>query len=464
MPQIRKLYGNGSPPSTNKSQQQSTRRCVRRVVVSFYALVVIVFFAVQVLFLGKQQEGSGADAGTSATTTTTTTTTTANNSPLRRALAPQHASAILPPRPLPTVEDKEEIVQTTTNSSSLSIFFSLDPIDMTQYTVRLNSWKRPEQLKIAIDHYQSCDSVAQIQVVWCTAQGDPPEWLSQQQGGSKQVIVELHELNSLNERFHVLHEPPTRGILSVDDDVLRPCIALDAGFFKWTQHPDRMVGYDARAIEVDHKHKTWKYGYLSTTKRTNHYSLTLSRFAFVHLDYFKSYMVDMPQSIRDKVEANLNCEDIALSLWVSSRTNGQVPLLADYWAMQSMVKLHHSGAISGMSGHKHVRDECVEEFTTLLKLKEKLVPARWVRAKQALFACGVETVDEESTAQQQQGVTIVSLSPRLAKLQAQVAKWKKMYHKDVTAEVNHLMNVMSRPAFAAGLIEGTGPWKERYNK
>ena len=36
----------------------------------------------------------------------------------------------------------------------------------------------------------------------------------------------------------------------MDDDVIRPCEAVDAGFFQWVRSPERMVGYDSRVHEV----------------------------------------------------------------------------------------------------------------------------------------------------------------------------------------------------------------------
>ena len=44
-------------------------------------------------------------------------------------------------------------------------------------------------------------------------------------------MVERHDVNSLNERFRVLAKVETLGVLSLDDDVLRRCAALDVGEF-----------------------------------------------------------------------------------------------------------------------------------------------------------------------------------------------------------------------------------------
>jgi hypothetical protein len=133
----------------------------------------------------------------------------------------------------------------------------LQPIDLEQYTIRMNTWRRPEQLLISVKHHASCPGVAQIQIVWCDKEEEPPAELY----NYTNVVIERHDTNSLNERFNILEPTPTRGILSIDDDLLRPCEAIDAGFFKWTKSPHRMVGFDAR-IHVENEDGTWKYGYM----------------------------------------------------------------------------------------------------------------------------------------------------------------------------------------------------------
>jgi hypothetical protein len=137
----------------------------------------------------------------------------------------------------------------------------LRPIDYEQYTIRINTWRRPEQLLVSIDHHASCPGVAQIQIVWCDKENEPPAevlvW-EQETYDNVEIIVERHEANTLNERFNILTTPtPTLGILSIDDDVLRPCEAMDAGFFKWTQSPHRMVGFDGR-MHVEKDDGTWQ--------------------------------------------------------------------------------------------------------------------------------------------------------------------------------------------------------------
>ena len=374
----------------------------------------------------------------------------------------------------------------------------LRPLDREQYTVRINTWKRPDQLRLALDHYVTCDAVAQIQVVWCTAQGDPPGWLLEYERGSGAqhqhgpvvavadpvvavadplvavadpvaVVVEAHAENTLNERFRLLTEPATAGILTVDDDVLRPCIAVDAGFVKWTAHPDRMVGFDARGHGIvanksnsksndddDATKQHWAYSYLSTTEKSNLYSLTLTRFAFIHRDYMDSYFTHMPVSIRNRISQELNCEDVAMSFWVSAMTGGQAPLLADLWAIKSQIKLYSPSTISSTSNHKIVRNQCVNDFANILDLKGRLSLTPWVHRDEladGLFECGADSTELNYEHVQSQ---------RQVAVQQQVQEWKQMERDAVLDELGNLRQEMSHAAFEQGFLVGSRPWKKRF--
>ena len=103
----------------------------------------------------------------------------------------------------------------------------LRPLDYEKFTIRINTWKRNEQLIVSLNHHSRCEGVAQIQVIWCDPEEEPPDEVVNHKSGK--VVVERHDIDSLNERFHMLIHPPTLGVLNLDDDVLRPCEALDAG-------------------------------------------------------------------------------------------------------------------------------------------------------------------------------------------------------------------------------------------
>jgi hypothetical protein len=255
------------------------------------------------------------------------------------------------------------------------------------------------------------------------------------------LIIERHDANSLNERFNILEPTPTLGILSIDDDVLRPCEAIDSGFFKWIKSPHRMVGFDART-HVENDDGSWQYGYLSTTKGENLYSLSLTRYCFIHRDYMNRYTSDLPSIILDTVATQFNCEDIAMSLMISSLTQGQPPLLADYWAMHSQLKLEVDVGISGSGTHKKFRDSCIDSFASLFGLKDsdndnRLQKAQWVHpTKSWAFGCGA-TEDDGS-------ISYYTKSTREIELER---KWEKLR---VSGNLKHVKKYLFKILSEAG--------------
>jgi hypothetical protein len=124
---------------------------------------------------------------------------------------------------------------------------SPNTIDDTQYTLRINTWRRNEQLIISLNHHSKCEGVHEIQVIWCDTENSPPTEILHHSSGK--VKIEFHEVNSLNERFNAVEGTPTLGVLSLDDDVLRPCDALDAAFVRWMRHPERLV-YSVEVFQI----------------------------------------------------------------------------------------------------------------------------------------------------------------------------------------------------------------------
>ena len=174
----------------------------------------------------------------------------------------------------------------------------LSPIDQDKYTIRINTWKRNEQLIVSLNHHSRCEGVAQIQVIWSDPDNEPPDEIVNHKSGK--VVVEKHDINSLNARFHMLIPTPTLGILSLDDDILRSCEALDsgekqlsdklldllsclciiakengyntcilaftdfchAGFFRWTRSPYQIVGYDPRLHIESNNPEEWRVSFI----------------------------------------------------------------------------------------------------------------------------------------------------------------------------------------------------------
>lgn len=365
----------------------------------------------------------------------------------------------------------------------------LRPLDREQYTIRIMTYRRNDQLLVSLNHHATCPGVALIQVIWCDRENfPPPEILNHK---SSKVMVEFHSIDSLNERFHILTkedawtgwsihpmnptfsatdtnestsiavqenkqsyhfvETPTLGILSIDDDVLRPCEAIDAGFFRWTDHPDRIVGFDARIHTVqtlnnENHQEVWAYGYLSQVRKENKYSLTLPRYCFLHRDYLHMYMTLLPKTIIDFVAEKLNCEDIAMSFFVSSVTKGQLPLLADLWAMQSMIKLASPLKISDTNNHKAIRDLCVDSFAEILGLKGTDIPfqSETIIDSKTRNWFGVGVDRDEWTLEE-------NFPSRRVQLYQKLQTWEKK--KIIRKKIIELQMKISEEAIAKGILD-----------
>ncbi|KAL7503551.1 hypothetical protein ACHAXN_001341 [Cyclotella atomus] len=340
-------------------------------------------------------------------------------------------------------------------------------IDQSQFTIRMNTWHRNEQLILSVNHHAKCETVKEIQIVWCDSQNEPPEDILHHVSGK--VKIEKHTINNLNERFKVLLDPPTLGILSLDDDVLRPCEALDAAFLRWTRHPERMLGFDVRTHVVEESKEgqtTWKYGYMSTTEKSNRYSLTLPRASFLHRDYLDLYTMALPRPMYAYIAQHFECEDIAMSFLVSSLTGGKPPLITDYWAVKSMVKLYSESKISGGKDHKRARDKCVNDFADMLGLKGTVVDGVHVqplqtgkiRHKDSFFGYGAEPEDWSSI--EPQSVKTQHLKDLIETMQ----KVKAMYGNVRTAWLSGKIAETMEEAKLAGMIENTEEWKKRWKQ
>jgi hypothetical protein len=79
---------------------------------------------------------------------------------------------------------------------------------VAQVTMRVNSFRRLDLLEFFLDYYKTCAAVKQIQVVWSDQRDKPPvDWLSKYPTGK--VLFEVHDKDSLNNRFVPLQEIPT---------------------------------------------------------------------------------------------------------------------------------------------------------------------------------------------------------------------------------------------------------------
>lgn len=186
--------------------------------------------------------------------------------------------------------------------------------------------------------------------------------------------------------------------------------------------------------------------------------MSLTRYCFIHRDYMDWYMRYLPETMLNHIAQNFNCEDIAMSFLISSMTNGKPSLLADYWSINSMIKLYVQKKISGTKNHKSLRDQCVDSFADLLGLKDgpkRLQMAPFVHKKNRLFDCGAEP-DRLDVPHQK--------PTRQVELESKIKLWRSGNTKEMQKDMKYFKIKAAHGAYEQGLIEKTSIWEQRFQK
>ena len=147
-----------------------------------------------------------------------------------------------------------------------------------------------------------------------------------------------------------------------------------------------------------------------------------------------------------------------MSFLISSMTNGKPSLLADYWSINSMIKLYVQKKISGTKNHKSLRDQCVDSFADLLGLKDgpkRLQMAPFVHKKNRLFDCGAEP-DRLDVPHQK--------PTRQVELESKIKLWRSGNTKEMQKDMKYFKIKAAHGAYEQGLIEKTSIWEQRFQK
>ncbi len=251
-----------------------------------------------------------------------------------------------------------------------------------RFTVVLNTYRRPDRLKKAIGHYARCEGVDAVRVVWSESGNPPRGW--EVPGGAK-LIYDVHEKNSINNRFVPLKGVRTDAVFNVDDDMIVDCRSVLFAFETWRMSSETLVGFNPRlhttplnylekaplsqrSLRFEPKH-SWTGAEKPCQYRYRHYwyvwwhgaySMVLTKAAFCHHKYFEMYANNLPKAVWDFVHENKNCEDIAMQFLISNAT-GLPPVWVRGHYRDSGV-LDFSGGISTGTGHRMKRDECLTFF------------------------------------------------------------------------------------------------------
>ena len=233
------------------------------------------------------------------------------------------------------------------------------------FTVRVNTFQRPDLLRLFLAHYSTCSSVSHISIVWSDTKATPPPLPSHSY--RMNVSYEVHGLNSLNNRFRNLSAIHTEAVLSIDDDgipfyfivyyeacylfmaVIVSCSSLAFAFQVWSANPHALVGFSPRLHAFDpytglHKYLRWQH-----TWWNGMYSIVLTKAAFLHRDYLIAFQRTIPSDVLAMIDSGRNGEDIAMAHVVANITKA-----APVWVKVEAYETADSGISSG--GKKHFSD------------------------------------------------------------------------------------------------------------
>ncbi|CAF4107604.1 unnamed protein product [Rotaria sp. Silwood2] len=174
-----------------------------------------------------------------------------------------------------------------------------------------------------------------------------------------EIIYIFNLLNNLNNRFLPWNEfIHTDCILSLDDDSFLRHDEIEYAFRIWKENRSRLVGFISRS----HKSNTLEY---DASPSSCSYSMILTGAAFLHRWYLDFYTNIMSKQIREYVQLNMNCEDIAMNFLIS------------YLSKQTPIKIGHretfycykcQESLSNKINHYYQRTECIKYFSNIYRL------------------------------------------------------------------------------------------------
>jgi glucuronyl/N-acetylglucosaminyl transferase EXT2 len=171
--------------------------------------------------------------------------------------------------------------------------------------------------------------------------------------------------NVLSNRFFPYDEITTECILSMDDDIIMlTADELEFGYQVWREFPDRIVGFPSRTHVWNNATGRWKY----ESEWTSEISMVLTGAAFYHKYYNYLYTAAptvAAREIREWVDDNMNCEDIAMNFLVANET-GKAPVKVaprKKFRCSTPLCANPENALSGMlASHMIERSDCINMF------------------------------------------------------------------------------------------------------
>ncbi|CAB3246780.1 unnamed protein product [Arctia plantaginis] len=228
------------------------------------------------------------------------------------------------------------------------------------FTAVILTYDRVDSLFSLVTKLVRTPSLAKILVVW-NNQKKPPPPSSEWPVINKPLKVIRTKENKLSNRFFPYDEIETECQLTIDDDIvmLTPD-ELEFGFDVWREFPDRIVGFPSRLHVWDNTTNSWRYH----SEWTNQISMVLTGAAFHHKIWSWYYTYKMPGEIRQWVDDNFNCEDIAMNFLVANVTK-KPPIKVTPRKKFKCPECTNTEMLSADARHMSQRSACIARFAAV---------------------------------------------------------------------------------------------------
>jgi len=276
----------------------------------------------------------------------------------------------------------------------------------TSFAVVVNTFKRPDMLKLSLDHWvNKCGTqanISQVFVVWAELDKVPPKLedvlppqrKTRLKGPASKDEQKLHvpevefirvPKDSLNSRFLPIRNLKSDAVFMVDDDVRIDCESIKAGFEAWRHSPNALVGYYPRLAspklgifesKAEVIYHTWPIVFAKQK-----FNIILTKASFFHTKYLEMYHDndENPKEILEYVDAHMNCEDLAMAFLVARKTaSSRTTEYCRDCPLYVHGKIKDEGLFNGIStsggslspiGHMEKRSQCLDTLTAFYKKK-----------------------------------------------------------------------------------------------
>ncbi|RWS27310.1 exostosin-2-like protein, partial [Leptotrombidium deliense] len=231
------------------------------------------------------------------------------------------------------------------------------------FTAVILTYDRIDSLFEVIHRVVQSPSCVKVLVIWNNQRKKPPPAEKWPKISIPLKILQTQE-NKLSNRFYPYNDIETEGILAIDDDIIMlTADELEFGFQVWKELPDRIVGFPSRVHRWDNHTQKWRY----ESEWTNDASMVLTGAAFYHKFYNYLYTFEMPATIRNWVDEQMNCEDIAMNFLVAN-TTGKAPIKV---TPRKKFRCPECATVDTLSAdvmrHLNARSQCINRFSSIYR-------------------------------------------------------------------------------------------------